>query len=36
LIHDILRQGVDVEILEPIELKNKIKNELEGMLAKIA
>lgn len=35
LIHDILRQGVDVEILEPIELKKKIKFELEGMLAKI-
>jgi predicted DNA-binding transcriptional regulator YafY len=35
LIHDILRQGVDVEILEPSELKKKLKNELEGMLSKI-
>ena len=36
LIHDILRQGVDVEILEPSELKKKLKQELEGMLAKMA
>ncbi len=35
LIHDILRQGVDVEILEPSELKQKIKHELEDMLSKI-
>ncbi len=35
LIHDILRQGVDVEILEPIELKKKLRKELELMLSKI-
>jgi predicted DNA-binding transcriptional regulator YafY len=34
LMHDILRQGREVEILEPAELKAKFKNEITEMLNK--
>jgi predicted DNA-binding transcriptional regulator YafY len=31
LMHDILRQGREVEVLEPVELRNKLREELEEM-----
>jgi predicted DNA-binding transcriptional regulator YafY len=32
LIHDILRQGREVEVLEPVELRKKLREELKVML----
>ena len=35
LMHDILRQGSHVDILEPEELKIRVKQELQSMLGKL-
>lgn len=35
LMHDILRQGKDVDVLQPPELIKKLRSELEEMLNKI-
>lgn len=34
LIHDILRQGKEVDVLNPPELINNLRSELEEMLKK--
>lgn len=32
LVHDILKQGKDVEVVAPAELRNKVRDELRAML----